>query len=170
MGSLVVPRFINSLKELEYIKKDHFTSQYGIFNDDEDKDKYVLILRSQRWWLEYSSYSDSLTFNFYAGWHVPCELLRFANELFVEQDDLKEVHIVWDKPTHRYFLKRDISDNSDEIPIVRLFKEFPEKEPLGIWGVCKRPAVLEDPYQYYGVYLYKTLGTITERISDSAIF
>ena len=171
MFSPVVAQSLESFREIERYKKDSFASVHFLVNDD-DSEKFTEFLRSQRWWLQYISWTKELLFDFYQGWRVPAELLRFANELFVEQEDLKEVQVVWDSSIRRFYLNRAdcrATTDDDQMPICWLFKEMPEKPPVGIWGVCKRPTDLDNPYAYYGVSLYKTLR-ITEEISDSDVF
>lgn len=171
MFSPVVAQSLDSFREIESIKKDTFRSIHGMCTDP-DSDNYAVILSARRWWLEYRSWTRELEFYFYSHWKVPVELLRFANELFVDRDDLNEVQVVWDAHIRRYYLKKmacSVTDG-DQMPIVRLFREYPSKEPNGIWGVCKRPNNLDNPYDYFGVKLYMKLGPALEEISSSDVF
>ena len=165
-----VSREVRAFSDLEKYKKDTFDSYFINVSDDEGA--YALLMSSRRWWLEYKSWTDSQEFYFYSNWKVPAENLRFANELFVEQEDLKEVQVVWDTSIHRYYLKRsgcrEVTDDH-QIPIVRLFRDYPEKEPNGIWGVCERPINLDNPYDYYRASLYSKLGRLDE-LSQYAVF
>jgi len=173
MFSPIVSQPLGSFQEVERLKKDTFDSHHVMVSND-DHNEYLWFLSSRRWWLEFKSWTgEGLNFFFYTHWKVPVYFLRFANELFVEQEDLTEVQVVWDRSINRYYMKKsgckDVTDDN-QMPIVRLFKSYPKKEPNGIWGVCKRPLILDNPYDYYGVSLYSKLGHVIEELSSSAVF
>ncbi len=172
MFSPIVARTLDSFREVEHLKKDFFSSTHVIVHND-DSAEYLEFLRSQRWWMELKSWTNKIELYFYTNWQIPSHFLRFANELFVEDADLKELQVIWDTSIRRYYLKKSgctVTTDDNQMPILYLFKEEPEKAPNGLWGVCKRPIDLDNPYAYYGVSLYKKLGSVIEEVSDGSVF
>ncbi len=164
---------IPAFRDIETLKKDYFSSFFGMISDADDPDVYDMFLRSQRWWLHLQKPKGLLDFFFYQYWRVPADLLRFSNALFLANEDMKEIQVVWDTAVMGYYLKKEgCHDTTDDnqMPIARLFKEYPEKEPNGIWGVCKRPAHKNDPYDFYGIDMYAKLGRVIDHISEFRVF